>query len=397
MGEHLDRGIRLIWELLYRVSIWALYPGNQILSLHARKRFTPASVLHISYMVHVPYFIVQTLRKHGVEADYMALGTSPVWDQCDYLVTFSRWPFIRAWQEFRIFWTIMARYQIIHSHFMVTLTYGGWEWPMLKKMGRRVVIHYRGCEIRDRENINQTFPEINICQECDYEAPPCRQKKILHRRRLAEKYGDLFLVTTPDLKMFAPQAIHLPFFLPEIDIDRYRKDIGVIRNQNGLRILHATNQPGIEGTKAIQKAVENLRQKGYKIHFVFLRGVPYETVLKEMASADFSIGKMKMGYYANAQIESMFMGVPALTYVRPEFMTEELAHSGFIFTPLAKLEKTIEHYLQHPEELEKKRAIARSSILQMHDNERLVRQLELLYTRLLQSGRSGCHGNSRGL
>ncbi|MFM8392411.1 MAG: glycosyltransferase, partial [Acidobacteriota bacterium] len=88
---------------------------------------------------------------------------------------------------------------------------------------------------------------------------------------------------------------------------------------------------------------------------------------------------MKMGYYANAQIESMYLGVPAVTHVRPEFMTPELESSGLIVSTLDNLESTLEHYLTHPEELAQKRARARSSILELHSEERLTALLMRVY------------------
>ena len=82
-----------------------------------------------------------------------------------------------------------------------------------------------------------------------------------------------------------------------------------------------------------------------------LNGVTHDEVLAELADADLAIGKMKMGYYANAQVESLMAGVPTITYVRPEFMTDELRESGFIFATLDTLEAVIEHYLANPEAL----------------------------------------------
>jgi glycosyltransferase involved in cell wall biosynthesis len=86
-----------------------------------------------------------------------------------------------------------------------------------------------------------------------------------------------------------------------------------------------------------------------------------------------------MGYYANFQIESMLMGVPAITYVRPEYVGDDLRKSGFIFTDLKNLEKTLKHYLDNPKKLEQKRKIARDSILKLHDNGKIAKQLISIY------------------
>ena len=105
-------------------------------------------------------------------------------------------------------------------------------------------------------------------------------------------------------------------------------------------------------------------------------------MLDELADADLAIGKMKMGYYANAQVESLMAGVPTVTYVRPELMTDELRESGFIFATLETLEAVLEHYLRHPEALAAKRAVARESILGLHDNAAIARAHIAIYEAL---------------
>ena len=374
--------IRLTWIAAYRVTLALLWPVTVLLCALRRRAVHEDSVLHISYMVHIPYHTTRILRRHGVRADYMAIGTSPTWDKSDFRRTTSAVPVIQALREFLLFWRVVARYEVIHSHFALTMSVCGWELPLLRRMGRKLVIHYRGCEIRDARENKKLHPDLNICEECDYAAVACASEQVLRRRALAEKYGDAFLVTTPDLKDFAPEAEHMPFFAPENlpeAAPRPEEKAGGLRE---VRIVHATNHPGIEGTARIRKAIERLETKGHSLCFEFLTGVAHDTVLKALAEADLSIGKMKMGYYANAQIESMCLGVSAITYVRPEFMTDELRDSGFIFATLEELEQTLEHYLQHPQKLEAKRRIARESVLRLHDNDALAKQYIALYNGL---------------
>jgi len=373
----IKRVLQTLAPMVYRFSLELLYPLN-LLFVYLRKDVKyPNSVLHISYMVHIPYYTVLILRRLGMKADYLAVGSSNLWNRSDYVTPTSRLPFVKAWLEFVFFWRIIAKYEVLHLHFMKTMSQDGWEVPLLKQMGRKIVIHYRGCEIREREKNMALHPKINICSECEYNPRPCEGQEA--RRELARWYGDHFFVTTPDMLDFVPQAEYMPFFLPEIDFDAYR-----IRERNSKRfkIVHATTHPGIEGTSHIKAAIQRLQERGYKIEFVFLHLVSPETILHEFASADLAIGKMKMGYYANAQIESMFLGIPTITYVRSEFMTDELRESGFIFSTLDELEQTLEYYLVNPDALAQKRAIARASILRLHDNDVLGRRLVNLYDQL---------------
>jgi hypothetical protein len=369
--------IRRLRGLVYGACLFGLGPLNRMLARRHTRRFVAGSVLHVSYAGHVPAQTVQILRANGVNAAYLAVGGGDA-PGADYQMPLSRWPWQAAWREFRMLWTVVSHYEIVHAHFMATMTRSGWEWPILKRMGRKIVVQYRGCEIRDRRLNMASHPDVNICQECDYRPLACEAPHNVLRRGLASRFGDAFLVTTPDLKEFAPSAIHIPFFAPIAAAAA----IAPRSADRELKIVHATNHPGIEGTRHIQRAIDSLRAKGHRVRLVVLTGVPHDEVLAELGDADLAIGKMKMGYYANAQIESMAMGVPAVTYVRPEFMTAEVRESGLILSTLATLEETLAYYLTHPEALEAKRAAARASILRVHDNRAISDRYRAVYAGL---------------
>ncbi len=358
----------------------ALAPTNFVLSIRCRDVKYENSVLHISFMVHIPYYATRLLRRLGMKADYLAMEESTkIWDKADYVFVPRGVPAVQVWQEFLFFWRVVARYEVIHSHFGMHQTSRGWEYRILKRMGRKIVIHFRGCEVRDRQLNMRLHPEENICENCDYHGSICTDPVRRRRRKLGQRFGDLILVTTPDMNDFLPGAVCFPFFLPDIRQEDYLTGEKKWPEREEFRIVHVTGHPGIEGTDEIRRAIDGLRAKGYPVSFRFLHLVGHDQVLREIAAADLTIGKMKMGHYANAQIESMLLGVPAVTHLRREFMTPELERSGFIFTTLAELEGTLEHYLRHPEELERKRKIARSSILELHDNERLGKRMIALY------------------
>lgn len=383
------------WWPVYRATVAALRPANEMRVRSRRSRVYPDSALHISYPIHTAHATVQILRRKGMKADYLTVGHNPHWHDMDFCAPASRWPHVQAWREFRMLWDVVARYEVVHCHFMHTMSRSGWELEYLERMGRTIVAHYRGCELRDPDLNMRLHPEVNICQECDYNRSACMGEWAQQRRALGSAHADVVLVTTPDMKDFAPRAIHLPFFAPELGEtkphtshsersarpEQSEREESAGAPRRSFRIVHATNHPGIEGTAGIRRAIDNLRAKGHDLEFVYLRSTTNNEILDALRTADLAIGKMKMGYYANFQIESMAMGVPTITWVRPEFMTPELERSGFIFSTLRDLERTIEHYLTHPEALAAKRRIARESVLSLHDNERIAGQLVQLYRR----------------
>lgn len=366
---------RVVGKTIYSCSRLFLWPLNQVLCIVFRNRgYLAQSVLHVSYMVHIPWQATRELRKLGWHADYLAVGSSPHWAQCDIKAPESH-VLVRAFVECWFFWKVVARYQAVHLHFMRTPSQDAWELKLLRQMGRVVVAHFRGCEARDRTRNMQLHPDMNICQQCDYNATVCSSPNSVRSRALAARWATATMVTTPDMLDFMPKAHVSSFFVPDVDEEPDRGRDG----SRPLRLVHATNHPGIEGTDDIEATVKRLQDKGFAIELQVLGDVSHATVMDAMRQADLAIGKMKMGYYANSQIESMALGVPTITWVRPEFMTPELRASGFIICHLRELEATLEHYLKHPEALDAKRQRARSSILQLHNNHQVALRMVHAY------------------
>lgn len=331
-------------------------------------------------MVHIAYYTVKILRENGVKADYLAIGEPGMWP-ADY--TFSKsYGHISAKErlrEFIFFWKVVAKYDIIHSHFMMTLTDTAWELKFFKLLGGKWVVHGRGCAERDKEKNILLHPKMNICENCDYNARLCKDPVNVFRRKLTVEKADYILVTTPDMKDFWPQAQHMPFFCPPVSMQH----VSEVAKPEKFRIIHVTNHPGIEGTSFITKAINNLNNKGYNIEFIHLSGVDNETVLNSYKNADLSVGKMKMGYYANAQIESLYYGVPAVTYIRKEFITPELENSGLILSSIETLEETIQFYIDYPEALLKKKNLALQSVLKLHNNKEIALRYKKIYQTIL--------------
>ena len=374
---------RWLFPILSRMEplMWGiLSPLSWLLARYFQSRPYRNSVLHVSYMLHIPYYTVQLLRRHGLRADYLAIGRSPYWNRCDHNFMPSSVPCFRLVLEFLAFWRIAARYEVIHAYSMHTISATGWELRWLKAMNRRLVVHFRGCEARNRELNTLLHPNVNICQDCDHRPKICELPSSVTRRRLARRNGDVCLVSTPDLKDFWPHAIHFPLLAPEPGLEAAARDRTHFRSTDEtFEIVHVTNQPGIEGTVEIQRAIQNLQAKGYRIAFRWVQKTSHEKVLQAMQYADLAIGRMKMGFYANPQIESLAMGIPTVTSIREDLLTDELRDSGFIVATLSTLQDTLEYYLSHPEALAEKRANARASILRLHNNDDLARRLVKLY------------------
>jgi Glycosyl transferases group 1 len=337
-------------------------------------------VLHVGGPSHVLEHSVATLRQQGIDASYLALGSNIYSRNADFRHLVAKNPLVTVYREIVLFLSVVGRFTIVHSHAMVMPSWSLWEIPLLRLAGVRFVAHYRGCEARNRARNMALHPHVDICQDCDSHAYACSNWRA-RLRRFMRIFADAVLVTTPDMRDFVPTAEQMPFFShPEFAAAPQRPGAPGSRE---FVIVHSTGHPGIEGTVAIERAIERLRQRGYRIRWVFLTRVPNEEVVAALREADVAIAKMKMGYYANLTIEAMSMGIPCITYVQDRFVNDELTESGLILTDIDHLEETIAGLIDDPDRLARKRALARSSILRLHDNAMVASRYQAVYDRIL--------------
>ena len=96
-------------------------------------------------------------------------------------------------------------------------------------------------------------------------------------------------MTTRKLLDFYPEATHIPFFSIN-EKNHYQTPKKIIK------IIHTlTNQ----FTNQIIKVINQLKNEGFLIDFIYLKDKKFDEVINKLKSCHLSIGKLRMGDYAN--------------------------------------------------------------------------------------------------
>jgi len=336
--KNLPKYIRRILHGEFRVLIAAVFLPYQYVVIHLgnevifsyfclrnrlMKEKRRSRILQISPLFTKPYVKSRVLRDLGYESDFLTIGDpSKYWLRYgergyDLNIDSAKYFYLkRPFYELLGFWKCVSHYDVFHFHFLASFfcISSFCELKYLKKLGKRIVFHFCGCDIREKSATIEKY-ELSCCTECDYPSEACENSFKTKNRKLARKYGDLFLVTTPDLLQYVPEARHLPFTKDILD---YESIPSLPKKDGIIRIVHATNHDGIEGTHYVEEAAARLKSEGYPVELIILRKVPHEKALQLFKSADICVGKLMMGYYANFQIETMAMGKPTLCYIRDD-------------------------------------------------------------------------------
>jgi glycosyltransferase involved in cell wall biosynthesis len=183
---------------------------------------------------------------------------------------------------------------------------------ILKRMGKRIVFHFHGCDVRYYES-GMDYP-LNACEHCYRERSGRRKRELMARLR---RYADRFVVTTPDLLRFAPEATYVPTAvrIEEWEFSPPRK------HGFPLRIVHAPSRPfGIKGTGHVLDTLKPFIKAG-KVTLSLVQNMSRRQVFEACRQADIAIDQLLVGWYGVFAQEMMALGKPVVCYI-----DENLSH-----------------------------------------------------------------------
>lgn len=342
------------------------------------------SVAHVSIISHKQYMLSRLARDHGLKGTFLALNTHPgahLGIGFDYELAMDMPPLKRYLKSWWYLWRVLAFHDVIHYHFNGFLFDDGTDLRVLQRMGKVVVVHYRGCDLRCRSVNTAKNPELNVCQECSYPPGSCDTDYQRGKIAVSRAHSDVRFVTTPDLLDFTDDAEHLPFIAP------YAIDFSAIgpapRRPDVFRVVTSSNHPALDGVRFVRDAVDRLAAEGVKIELVEVHKQPFLEALALYKSADLYCGKLRMGYYNNANIESLMLGVPNMCYIRDGFL-DRIPDSPIIVARPDNVYAKLREWVAKPEQLKRLGALGPEFVRRHHHADQLMLHMIARYNEALQ-------------
>jgi glycosyltransferase involved in cell wall biosynthesis len=234
----------------------------------------------------------------------------------------------------------IRRYDVFHFYFGHTLFPSPYpDLPLLRALGKRVIFHFCGCDIRNRAATLSKY-EISGCSDCV--ALVCLKKS-----HPPVSSADVVFVSTPDLLEFAPGAHLVP---GPIDLTKWTPRIprsAPITSDNPVRILHAPSDREIKGTKYLLSAIERLKAAGYPVELMMLEGIPHDKVVEFCGQADIAVDQLLIGAYGTVSIEMMAKGVPVVCRIRDDLRQHYAPDLPIVSADAHSIYETLETLITH--------------------------------------------------
>jgi glycosyltransferase involved in cell wall biosynthesis len=296
----------------------------------------------------IPWENVQALRRKGVDARLVVFERGRLHPEADWSLDRHGGLPRRLAQQFAAFARLAPQTDIFHFYFGLTLIPKSLQFPLLRLLSKKSVFHYLGSDIRGKSPDELAFG----------------------KRAGAEIVGSY------DAIRWVPEAHVIP---PGLDL----RDFTPTPPSDAARplVVHAPSNREKKGTRFVIEACEQL-----PVELDIVEGVPHDVARERYARADIVVDQLNAGWHGVFALESMALGKPVVTYLKPDVVERSAAGYGVRLPVVPATADTLVDALrpliEQPALRREIGAQSRAYVEQVHDIDRVADRLLDLYRSL---------------
>jgi glycosyltransferase involved in cell wall biosynthesis len=296
----------------------------------------------------VPWTNVQALRARGVDARLVVFNRYRLHPEADVSLDLPQGQLRRQLAQWRALARLLPRTDVFHFVFGLTLVPQSVQFPLLRALRKKSVLHYLGSDIRGKS------PD-----------------ELAYGRK-----ADAQIVGSYDAIRWVPEAEMIP---PGIDVRAIEPALPSDRARPV--ILHAPSSRRRKGTEHVIAACE-----GLDADLVLVEGLHHDVAFERYREADIVVDQLNAGWYGLFAIECMALGKPVVTFLHDEAVrrTEEALGTTVPIVSATKddLRARLEPLVASAAERRRIGEASRAYVEEVHDLERVADRLLALYARL---------------
>jgi glycosyltransferase involved in cell wall biosynthesis len=296
----------------------------------------------------IPWTNVQALRARGVDAQLVVFNRYKLHPEADVDLARSGGLVRRQLTQARAFARLAPRTDVFHFYFGLTLLPKSVQFPLLRALGKKSVVHFLGSDIRGK--------------------PPT---ELAWSSRAGAR-----VVGSYDAIRWVPDAQVIP---PGIDLSTIEPVPPTGRGRP--LVVHAPSSRTPKGTEHVVAACAELN-----VDLEIVEGLDHREAFERYRRADVIVDQLNAGWYGVFAIEAMALGKPVVAFLHDEAVLRTEEAFG-IKVPIVNATKetlaaALRPVAESPEERMRVGAASRAYVEQVHDVERIADRLLALYAGL---------------
>lgn len=354
LGKHLGR-INDLGRLFINVTMSPFVAVICIVSRFSRRKYD----IGIGPMpiINNVYFKRALVRK-GYKVETFAENLYHITNEFDYIYTKDQHP-VYARMPVLFFIRCIFRYRCIYIYFDGFVLHGEpflcrIEHYLLKLADIKVVVMPYGSDHQSFKNAKNILMQHVVCQ--DY------SRFFKYNQQRIEKDVERWTIAA-DYVLAHQECVDYLFYWDRVrwslfGIDTDRIHPVETKKHDCIRVFHAPNHRAVKGSAALEKAIEELKNEGYNVEYVYAYGISNEEIIKIIQSCDVVVDQLVLGTYSMFSMEALACGKPVICFIRPDLKefyeavgAVEVDELPFVVATVLSIKQVLRDILSRPEEL----------------------------------------------
>lgn len=332
-------------------------------------------------VIHIPYGIgisalAHALRAKGVDATSCSLRSHHYSYLADQCLNFDQYPPEKADELRKAFFNeAIEKYDIFHFHFGETFFPDRSDLEILKKLGKKMIVHHRGSEVRmlsAAKSFNNPYVRVKRSWP---------EEKVRSNLEFLSKYFDQAIVNDYELWSYVQPYYKKVHVVPHtIDLSQFTPHYPSLKERP--LIVHAPSRRDTKGTEFVLTAVDKLKKKGLNFEFQLIEGLSHEEALKLYQKATIVIDQLQIGAYGHLSIEAMAMGKPVICYIRDDLVGKYPQELPIISANPSNIFNVLKNLLRQPKSWETVGIQGRRYVETYHSYDKIAETLINIYNEI---------------
>jgi glycosyltransferase involved in cell wall biosynthesis len=272
----------------------------------------------------------------------------------------------------------MRLYDVFHFHFGMTILPDFSDLPLLKQMGKKLVVQHRGSDVRMAsiaQRCGNPYVRIKPGEKRD-------EDRIVAKLRRLSAFIDHAIVADYELLAYIkPYYKHVHIVPNGIELDSF-KPVYPSPLQAKPLIIHAPTNESLKGTDYVLAAIKRLRRKGIPFDFQLIHDVSHRKAIEMYSKADIVIDQLCIGSYGVFSMEAMALGKPVICYIRDDVASHYPPGLPIVNATPETLYDKLKMLCRHPSRCYRYGIQGRKYVEQHHDIQKTSQRLKSIYSLL---------------
>lgn len=316
------------------------------------------------------------VRPLGIKAEVWSYGPTAFGFQADRVIDKQRYitdPSYRwsvvddAVRGFDVFHFQYASSLIIPRGFAAPYL---WDIPLLKSLGKKVFMHFRGSDVRLRSMHVQREPESYFLTS----SIGCDEEQILGKIDICRRFCDGLFVSTPGLLDYVPDASWVPHAIDPEQWNRPR-----VAERRIPVVTHVPSRRGTKSSDVVDRILVALQAAG-TCTYRPMKSLDHQQLVLALQDADIVVDSLGIGDHGLISVEAMAAGAIAVCHIHP-CNRERNPGVPVVEASSETLASVIERLARQPEERRELRQRGLAWVRARHDRACIGRYLAAEYAK----------------